>query len=211
MGRTRGSLPQRSLPKGYWMTHRPQPLEEIDVSIDEPFQAGLSEEWLRMVTAAGLGEALPEGGPAQVGLVITGDETVRDLNSRFRGLDEVTDVLSFSAEHSGHWGGEDEKDAFPVQDDADTAMPGFILPPEEPLPLGEVIISLPQTQRQAAERDVPLGRELALLIVHGVLHLVGYDHLETEDLERMQSKERAALASVTHFTPSAGVSEAPGR
>jgi probable rRNA maturation factor len=190
------------------MTHRPQLVGEIDVSIDEPFQARLSEEWLRMVMAAGLSEALPGGGPAQVGLVITGDETVQDLNRRFRGLDEVTDVLSFSVEHSGHWGGEDEENGFPLQDPADTAMPGFILPSEEPSPLGEVIISFPQTQRQAAERNIPLGCELALLIVHGVLHLVGYDHLETEDMERMQSKERAALASVTHFTPSSGVNEA---
>ena len=192
------------------MTHRPPLLGEIDVSIEEPFQAGLSEEWLRMVTAAGLSEALPEGGPTQVGLVITGDETVQDLNRRFRGLDEVTDVLSFSAEHSGHWGGEDEETTFPLQDPADTTMPGFILPSEEPPPLGEVIISLPQTRRQAIERNVPLESELALLIVHGVLHLVGYDHLETEDLERMQSKERAALASVAHLVPSGRVSEARG-
>ena len=190
------------------MTHRPQPLGEIDVSIDEPFQGRLSEEWLRMVMTAGLAEALPEGGPAQVGLVITGDETVRDLNRRFRGLDEVTDVLSFSAEHSGHWEGADGEDGFPLPDPVDTAMPGFILPSEEPPPLGEVIISLPQTRRQAAERNIPLERELALLIVHGVLHLVGYDHLETEDLERMQSKERAALALVTHFTPFGEVCEA---
>lgn len=193
------------------MTHRPPLLGEIDVSIDEPFQAGLSEEWLRMVTAAGLGEALPEGGPVQVGLVITGDETVQDLNRRFRGLDEVTDVLSFSAEHSGHWGGEDEENGFPLQDPADTTMPGFILPSEVPPPLGEVIISLPQTHRQAVERNVPMERELALLIVHGVLHLVGYDHLYPEDQERMQSRERAALASVTHFTPSGGVSEGRGQ
>ena len=131
--------------------------------------------------------------------MITGDETVQDLNRRFRGLDEVTDVLSFSAEHSGHWGGEDEEDGFLLQDPDDTVMPGFILPSEEPPPLGEVIISLPQTQRQADERNVPLESELALLIVHGVLHLVGYDHLEPEDLERMQSKERAALGMGSSF------------
>ncbi len=192
------------------MTHRPQLIGEIDVSIDEPFRARLSEEWLRIVMAAGLGEALPEGGRTQVGLVITGDETVQDLNRRFRGLDEVTDVLSFSAKHSGHWGGENEEDGFLLQDPDDAAMPGFVLPLEEPPPLGEVIISLPQTQRQADERNIPLERELALLIVHGVLHLVGYDHLETKDLERMQSKERAALASVAHFTPSVGVGKGRG-
>ena len=67
------------------------------------------------------------------------------------------------------------------------------MPPGEPLPLGEVIVSYPQAQRQAEERGGRLEHELALLIVHGVLHLVGYDHLETHDTELMQSREQAAL------------------
>ena len=67
------------------------------------------------------------------------------------------------------------------------------MPPGEPLPLGEVIVSYPQAQRQAEERGGRLEHELALLIVHGVLHLVGYDHLEPHDTELMQSREQEAL------------------
>ena len=53
-----------------------------------------------------------------------------------------------------------------------------------------------QAQRQAEERGAPLEYELALLVVHGVLHLTGHDHLEPEDTELMQSKERTALAAL---------------
>jgi len=62
--------------------------------------------------------------------------------------------------------------------------------------LGEVIISLPQARRQAEERDDPLDRELALLIVHGVLHLVGHEHVDFEETALMQGQEQAALASL---------------
>ena len=75
----------------------------------------------------------------------------------------------------------------------------FVLPPGEPSPLGEVIISFPQTIRQAQERNGQVEQELALLIVHGVLHLVGYDHMEPEDEAQMQAKERAALAAVSQL------------
>ena len=134
--------------------------------------------------------------PAQVSLVIADDATVRDLNSQFRGLDEVTDVLSFSANHPGHWPGESElaADRY-VQPGNEAAFPFPILDGSPP-PLGEVIISLPQARRQAEEQDEPLYRELALLIVHGVLHLVGHEHVDLKETALMQGQERAALASL---------------
>jgi probable rRNA maturation factor len=181
------------------MKHRSLSSQEIDVSIAAPFQKELSEDWLRMVVEAGLAEALPEGEPAQVGLVVADDDTVRELNRKFRGLDEVTDVLSFSAVHSGVWAGEGEGPSLRRQNAEEPEGPAFILQPGEHPPLGEVIISLPQTRRQALERSIPVDQELALLIVHGVLHLVGYDHLETGDQARMQSRERAALAAVSNI------------
>lgn len=181
------------------MNHRSQSSQEIDVSIAAAFQKELSEDRLRMVVEAGLAEALPEGGPAQVGLVVTDDDTMRELNLKFRGLDEVTDVLSFSTVHSGHWAGEDEGPVIRCQNSERPETPAFILQLEGPPPLGEVIISLPQTRRQALEQSIPVDQELALLIVHGVLHLVGYDHLDTEDQARMQARERAALAAVSNI------------
>ncbi|HCP24735.1 MAG TPA: rRNA maturation RNase YbeY [Dehalococcoidia bacterium] len=178
---------------------------QVYVSVDEPFTGGIlrdilgpapgasAEDWLETVAKAALEVALEGTGAAQMSLLITDDQTVRGLNSRFRGLDEVTDVLSFSADHPGHWEGDDE----PPEDPAgEMAGLEFIMPPDEPSPLGEVIVSYPQTQRQAEERGVTLEQELALLVVHGVLHLTGHDHLEPEETAVMQSKERTALAAL---------------
>lgn len=169
---------------------------QIDVSANEPYQAELPEEWLKAVMAAALGEALLGDEVCQVSLWVTSDETVRSLNEDFRGLDEVTDVLSFSTSHPGHWEGTSSPPRESQPSDGEGAASAFVYPPEEPPPLGEVIISYPQAQRQAAERGVPVDRELALLIVHGVLHLSGHDHLERGEEAEMQAKERAALQTV---------------
>ena len=146
-------------------------------------------------------QALSPGRDAQVAVLITDDETVRQLNRDYRGVDEVTDVLSFSAEHSGPWEGDipPREDWVPEQGNPGQSFE-FMLPPGELPALGEVIVSYPQTRRQALGRQ-PLEpdaveRELALLLVHGVLHLVGYDHAESAETSRMQEKERAALASL---------------
>ena len=182
-----------------WMPDSPHSLQEIDISVDEPYQQELSEVWLRTVMEAALVEALPQGEPAQVGLVVTDDKTVQELNRQFRGLDEVTDVLSFSASHSGHWEGDPQESDESYPESVDSEELNFVLPPGEPSPLGEVIISFPQTIRQAQERNDPVEQELALLIIHGVLHLVGYDHMEPEDEAQMQAKERSALAAVSQL------------
>ena len=182
-----------------WMPDSPHSLQEIDISVDEPYQQELSEVWLRTVMEAALVEALPQGEPAQVGLVVTDDKTVQELNRQFRGLDEVTDVLSFSASHSGPWEGDPQESDEASPASVDSEELNFVLPPGEPSPLGEVIISFPQTIRQAQERNGPVERELALLIIHGVLHLVGYDHMEPEDEAQMQAKERSALAAVSQL------------
>ena len=182
-----------------WMPDSPHSLQEIDISVDEPYQQELSEVWLRTVMEAALVEALPQGEPAQVGLVVTDDETVQELNRQFRGLDEVTDVLSFSASHSGHWEGDPQESDEASPESVNSEELNFVLPPGEPSPLGEVIISFPQTIRQAQERNGPVEQELALLIIHGVLHLVGYDHMEPEDEAQMQAKERSALAAVSQL------------
>jgi probable rRNA maturation factor len=182
-----------------WMPDSPHSLQEIDISVDEPYQQELSELWLRTVMEAALVEALPQGEPAQVGLMVTDDKTVQELNRQFRGLDEVTDVLSFSASHSGHWEGDPQESDEASPESVDSEELNFVLPPGEPSPLGEVIISFPQTIRQAQERNGPVEQELALLIIHGVLHLVGYDHMEPEDEAQMQAKERSALVAVSQL------------
>jgi probable rRNA maturation factor len=169
---------------------------QIDVSVSESYQEDLPEQWLRAAMAAALGEALPANEVFQVSLLVTSDEAVRGLNGDFRGLDEVTDVLSFSASHPGNWEGTSSPPEEHQPNHGEGTAPAFVYPPEEPTPLGEVIISYPQAQRQASERGVPVDREVALLIVHGVLHLVGHDHLEPGEEAEMQAKERAALKTV---------------
>jgi len=145
---------------------------------------------------AALSVAIPSGEACQVSLLVTGDETVRGLNRDYRGLDEVTDVLSFSPTHSGLWKGETEASLTnPDSREQDDPL-SFVYPSDEPALLGEVVISYPQTMRQAAENGRPVDRELALLIVHGTLHLAGHDHLEPESEAAMQAKERTALALI---------------
>ena len=176
---------------------------QVYLSVDEPFNGSIlsdilgddltdnpgtsAEDWLTGIANAALDVALDGNEAAQMSLLITGDDTIRSLNAQFRGLDEVTDVLSFSADHPGHWEGEAE----PPEDSGDFE---FVMPPGELSPLGEVIVSYPQAQRQAEQQGVPLEHELALLVVHGVLHLTGHDHVEPAEEALMQSKERTALA-----------------
>jgi probable rRNA maturation factor len=174
-----------------------QPVRQIDVSIEEPFQQYISEEWVKMAADCALQAALPAGEPGQVSLLVTNDVTVQELNHKYRGVDEVTDVLSFSTTYPGHWEGEAEAPDEQYLNPGDPFPPHFILPPDEAPPLGEVIISYPQARRQAQGRNEPVERELALLIVHGVLHLVGHDHLSPEDTSLMQAKEQAALEALS--------------
>ena len=171
------------------------PSLQVLVSVDEPYEGEISSGWLEGVARAGLAAANVFRN-AEVSLLVTGDETVRALNAEYRGLDETTDVLSFSAEHQGHWEGKGDgppESHFRGNDGKDGE---FVLPPGLPQPLGEIIVSWPQAQRQAEEQGVnPMG-ELAHLVIHGALHLVGYDHGELEDAALMQTREREALKSL---------------
>ena len=164
---------------------------EIFVTIAEPFRQQVSEAWLEHVLSVSLDHALDPGEPAQISLLLTDDATIKELNHHYRGLDEVTDVLSFSLIHHGQWEGEDGPFIGP-----DEVWPDFVLPPNELPPLGEVIVSYPQTCRQAESLGRTVERELALLIAHGTLHLVGHDHLEPEETASMQALERAALDQI---------------
>ena len=186
------------------MPHFPQTTQEtpsllnlsgphVFVSLDEPFGDEIDAGWLEGVVRAGL-LAAGINGDAEVSLLITGDETVRDLNAEYRGLDETTDVLSFSADHPGHWEG--DGDGPPEHSEHGE----FVLPPGVSRPLGEIIVSWPQAQRQAVEHGFRPERELAHLVIHGALHLVGHDHLGPEDTRRMQELEREALESLSPDT-----------
>ena len=147
--------------------------------------------WLDSVVRRGLAQAIPANASGQVSLLLTDDATVRQLNREYRGVDRTTDVLSFSFDHWGHWEGDEDA---PGSDEE--LLPGWPLPDDEPPPLGEIVVSVPQAVRQAETQGVPLQEELALLIVHGALHLLGYDHYDDEEREAMQALEREALSGL---------------
>ena len=107
-----------------------------------------------------------------VSLRVTDSRTVRRLNRRFRDEDSATDVLSFNTDFDG------------------------LRRPDGASELGEVVIALPVASRGARERSVTLGDELALLTVHGVLHLLGFDHESADEDRRMRELERIALDRV---------------
>ncbi len=104
---------------------------------------------------------------AQLSIVVGNDALLKKLNRQYRGEDATTDVLSFQA-------GEIDPDASGEY-------------------LGDVIISLPRAQAQATAEGHPLADELQLLVVHGVLHLLGYDHLTPNDKKRMQAAQDKIL------------------
>ena len=132
--------------------------------------------------------SLEASSPSQtVSLVVADDETVRELNDRHRGLDEHTDVLSFSFSHGGEYYGQQ------VPDSGRAEEFDFIMPVETQAGLGEVVISYPQLERQARQAGHSAQRECALLVAHGVLHLLGYDHQDDDQEVEMKALEAAVV------------------
>lgn len=164
---------------------------EIDVQIFDEFESAVSEQWVRKIVSAAI-ESESSGPETHVSVVIADDEVVRDLNRQHRGLDENTDVLSFSFTHEGEYYGEQERDAVAVNDD-------FVLPPDVKVDdsLGEIIVSYPQTQRQAEQAGHAVEQELTVLLVHGVLHLLGHDHEEPGDEFIMKAAEARVMPRLT--------------
>ena len=103
---------------------------------------------------------------SELSILFTTDEEIQQLNSQYRGKDAATDVLSF-----------------PLVDKDD--------PVAEDLMLGDVVISLETAERQALELEVTFQEEVLRLLVHGLLHLLGYDHenVSESEVKRMQDKE----------------------
>ena len=109
---------------------------------------------------------------AELSVYFTGDGTIRSLNRKYRGKDAVTDVLSFSLREGD-------------------------FPHIHPELLGDIVISVPVAVRQAAEAGESVDREIDRLLVHGLLHLIGYDHERSrEDDNKMRRKETHLLKNL---------------
>ncbi|SRR6266571_2226984 len=145
-------------------------IHSVLIAVDEEIVAAIESDRLEALADAVMdAEGLPLG---ELGVVVTDDETIRELNREYAGDDTPTDVLAFS-----------------LREGEEFASPDGVLR------LGEVIISYPTARRQAADAGIPVEREIEHLLVHGVLHLLGYDHAEPQEEERMRARERDLLAA----------------
>jgi metalloprotein, YbeY/UPF0054 family len=113
------------------------------------------------------GQPFPDG-PAEVSLLFTDDAAMAEINGEWRGKPKPTNVLSFPA--------------FPI---APGGMPGPML--------GDIVLARETIEREAAELGKPVNEHVAHLLVHGFLHLFGYDHMETEEAEKMEGLETRIL------------------
>ena len=129
--------------------------------------------------------AVDEGG-SELSVALVHDDEMHRLNRDWRGKDRTTDVLAFA-----------------LREGEGTAV-------QEPGLLGDVVISVPTAERQAAERGHALERELAELLAHGILHLLGYDHERSPaEARRMFREQRRVLAAIgaDATTPSPAAAE----
>ncbi|HNR01116.1 MAG TPA: rRNA maturation RNase YbeY [Anaerolineaceae bacterium] len=108
-----------------------------------------------------------------ISILISDDEKIRELNKTYRGIDKTTDVLSFSS--------------------------GDQFPDSKTIYLGDVVISYPTALRQSVKHEHPVSHEMALLSVHGVLHLLGYDHATIEEEKKMWRLQETILSSMDYL------------
>lgn len=110
---------------------------------------------------------------AEVSISFVSNEEIQEMNRTYRGKDAVTDVISFALQEKG--------------------VGEIDIIGEEPMLLGDIIISADRAKEQAKEYNHSFERELAFLAVHGLLHLLGYDHQSEAEEQQMFSKQHAYL------------------
>jgi probable rRNA maturation factor len=132
--------------------------------------------------------------PAELSLVLADDALVRRLNSTYRRKNVATNVLSF-----------------PALTAAERARAAAAGRPVRPAPLGDVVAAFETSRREAAALAKPLAHHLSHLIVHGTLHLLGYDHEAECQAQRMERLERRVLAALGIPDPYGGGRARAGR
>jgi probable rRNA maturation factor len=158
---------------------------ELDISVAAPAwgrAVGDISALAERAIAAALARA-EVSGALEVSLLLTDDAEQQELNRDHRGKDSPTNVLSFPA--------------------------GFV-PPAGPRPLGDISLALETVIREAEEQDKSVADHLSHLLVHGTLHLLGYDHGDDVEAEEMEALEREILAGLGVADPYAGGEPLPG-
>lgn len=142
----------------------------MEITIDKTVELdeSLEREIERAVETIG---ELYDAENCEVSIILTDDARIRELNREYRGIDRPTDVLSFALHESDEpeiiFDGEDQIDA-----------------------LGDIIVSVERARAQAIEYGHSFRREIIFLIVHGMLHLLGYDHIEEADRLEMEAEQK---------------------
>src|SRR5260221_4573071 len=151
-------------------THGMKPTIDIHLSLDDArWQAIAAGALARRAARAALKRQAGALGRAELSLVLASDARVRTLNRQWRRIDKPTNVL-----------------AFPAEDEATNAQAGG--PPRQ---LGDVIVAYETVAREARAQGKPLEAHLSHLIVHGVLHLLGFDHQTDAEAADMEAAETA--------------------
>jgi probable rRNA maturation factor len=157
---------------------------EIELSREAGAWPEGTEAEIRRAADAALDAAFPPGdAPAELSIVLADDPMVQTLNREYRGKDKPTNVLSFAFA---------DDDGEPVGD------------PEAPVLLGDIVLSFDTLTREADEQGKPFAHHLSHLVVHGVLHLLGYDHIDDAEADEMEALETAILARLSIPDPYAG-------
>ncbi len=154
---------------------------QIYIQIDERFQACVEEVWLTAAARATLHACQRDG--LSISILVVDDDEMRRYNRIYRRQDAPTDVLSFAVqEGEGPAPAAEAPDALAAELDAD---------------LGDLALAFPYASRQAIQHGHTLAAELQLLVVHGTLHLLGYDHDSETQHADMWRKQSAILSSLT--------------
>jgi probable rRNA maturation factor len=157
---------------------------EVFVADEQSAVAVDPNRWAALAQAVLFDEGVR--GNAELSLLFVGEDDIADLNEQFMGKAEPTDVLAFPI---------DAADVVVVVPSPPSTGPDRSPadPSDAPLLLGDVVVCPAVAQRQAPEHAGNLDDELALLVVHGILHVLGHDHHEPAETERMRARERALL------------------
>ena len=142
--------------------------EELEGCLDKSHLQAIAEQ---VLTAQDIKQGV------EMGLVIAGEQRVRKLNKTYLDRDEPTDVLAFAM----------------FSELATEQESPFVIPPDSIKHLGEVIVCYPKAVKQAGEHNHSIIREIVILIIHGILHLLGYDHDQPERACQMIAREADIL------------------
>lgn len=129
------------------------------IEINKLLKAPISENWVKKVALVALNEFKRKEKLKEISIALVKDKEVKKLNKIYRGIDRITDVLSF----------ED---------------------------VNEIIICYPQAKRQAGEKRHSIKKEIKILLIHGLLHLAGYDHQTEKDALLMEEQEKKLLDKI---------------